>query len=98
MDTLKRLGKLIWLPFLLMTACNEDTAPKTPAAPVKIQIVQPDTITHDFVFSGALEAAETYQLAFMVPGEVTSVGVSEGQEVSKGQTLATLGSHEYRQA
>ena len=87
-----------FLPMLVMAGCKEETRQKPSETPVEIQIVHSDTLAQEVVFSGTLEATQTYQLAFMVSGEVTSVQVSAGQQVAKGAMLATLGSNEYRQA
>lgn len=46
--------------------------------------------------SGTVEAVQTVNLAFYVPGRVTQVHVEEGQPVRKGQVLAELDSADYQ--
>lgn len=46
--------------------------------------------------SGALKADKTAPLAFLVPGKVDRVQVDEGDRVERGQLLATVESHDYR--
>ena len=46
--------------------------------------------------SGTLTADKTAPLSFLVPGKVSRVYVDEGDHVSRGDLLATVESHDYR--
>src|SRR5699024_3773740 len=89
---------LLWVVLLLTTACKKEEENEASPTPIKIQQVQADSVVHDRIFSGTLEAYKTHQISFMVPGDVATVQVTEGDRVQKGETLATIGSNEYRQA
>jgi RND family efflux transporter MFP subunit len=47
-------------------------------------------------FSGVVEAADTSNISFEVPGNVQKVKVEVGERVSKGQTLAVLDEKTYK--
>lgn len=49
-------------------------------------------------YSGSLEAMNTVQVGFAVPGVVNQVAVQEGQHVKKGQLLASIDDTEFANA
>jgi len=53
--------------------------------------VSSGTMQQTVTSSGTLEPSQTADLDFAVPGTVTAVDVSTGQQVSAGQALATVG-------
>lgn len=87
---------------LLMAACTkkQDTAKSaTPVAPVEIQVrVQPavlKTLDKSIDVTGSLEADETVNLSFEIPGRVAAFRVDFGQLVKKGEIIAELDKREY---
>jgi multidrug efflux pump subunit AcrA (membrane-fusion protein) len=90
--------KLRLLPVLialLFAACGKkQEAPKKAAAPEAIAIrVQPAaarTLDKSIDVTGSLEADETVNLSFEVPGRVASFKVDFGQTVRRGDVIAEL--------
>ena len=60
---------------------------------IKISNSKNDEVFH---YSGTLEADNTVDLGFGVPGRVTVVNVQEGQHVAKGQLLASIEQNTYQ--
>ena len=75
---------------------KEDGAGLEPVIAVRVQ--RPDRIQHPvFVAaSGTVEATQTVNLGFQIPGRVAHVLVEEGQAVRKGQVVAELDDVDYR--
>jgi membrane fusion protein (multidrug efflux system) len=85
---------------LAMISCErqrpqEKDIDREPVIVVRVQ--RPDRIRHPvFVLgSGTVEAVQTADLGFQVPGRVAHVLADEGQSVRKGQVLAELDAAEY---
>lgn len=57
---------------------------------VKTHEVKKDTVSEILILSGEVKALEHANLRFQSSGEITWVGVSEGDKVKKGQALARL--------
>ena len=78
------------------TAQKENAGGGETVIPVRIQ--KPDRIQRPvFVAaSGTVEAAQTTDLAFQLPGLVARVFVEEGQSVRKGQAIAELDAADYQ--
>ena len=76
---------------LLLIGCNEEQVKKTqPALYVSSFTVAEPQKNIDLVFKGKVVAAEETPIAFRRAGEVTRVLVKEGQQIKKGQLIATL--------
>lgn len=79
--------------FLLVTGCTPDSnASSSRAASLKVkveavEVVSPSQRLH---YSGTIQEADTYPASFAVSGIAQDVFVEEGQEVRRGQKLATL--------
>lgn len=58
--------------------------------PVKTMVVVAGGDTHIRMFPGKAEASKRAELAFQVPGLITSLPVKEGQRIAKGATIAQL--------
>ena len=78
---------------MLMTACsakekNEDAV----VAPVRVKtsVVTKSPVNTGRTYSGVIEEAAGTVLSFKVPGTITSLSVTEGQQVSKGQLIGTV--------
>lgn len=52
--------------------------------------VKRGTVREELIFSGSIQAGEHARLPFLSSGELDWVGVSEGDEVKRGQVLARL--------
>lgn len=77
-------------------AYSETEAPVSAVTPVKLMQV-PDTLTSDsFHFVAQVEANDRAQLAFQVPGEIQSLPVRMGQNVSQGEQIANLDPNDYQ--
>jgi RND family efflux transporter MFP subunit len=81
----------------LLTACNEPPPP-----PVEtVRAIKTTTVSEPASgkmrrFSGVVEAADTSNISFEVPGNVQAVNVTVGERVSKGQALAVLDDRTYQ--
>jgi len=83
-----------------LTGCAEKEQKKSKPAAVKVTVQQIESTaqTEELSFSGTIEADNSVQIGFAVPGTVSAVKVSEGQHVSPGQLLATIDATEYDNA
>src|SRR5210317_1298102 len=81
----------------LLTACNEPPPP-----PVEtVRAIRTVTVSEPASgkmrrFSGVVEAADTSNISFEVPGNVQTVNVAVGERVAKGQALAVLDDRTFR--
>lgn len=85
------------VPLSLLTACGEPPPP--PAETVRA--IRTITVSEPASgkmrrFSGVVEAADTSNIGFEVPGNVQAVKVAVGDRVTKGQVLAVLDERTYR--
>jgi RND family efflux transporter MFP subunit len=80
--------------FALLAACNTKTEQlKTPgekATPVSAVEVKKEKVVADLRYSGIIEAFQTIPLTFESTGTVEKVLADAGDEVKKGQLLATV--------
>jgi multidrug efflux pump subunit AcrA (membrane-fusion protein) len=84
-----------------MTSCGRSVREKEDASRepvIFVRVQRPARITRPvFVaVSGTVEAAETADIGFQVPGRVAQVFVEEGQAVRKGQKIAELDAVDYQ--
>ncbi len=86
---------------LCAVSCSRSVPDK--AAPGKdaviaVRVQKPDRLNRPLLVpaSGTVEAAQTVDLAFQIPGRVAQVRVEEGQVVRKGQLIAELDSADYQ--
>ena len=65
---------------------------------VKVQVekVKPANVSQELSYSGTIEESETIPLSFSSVGTVSTVYVSEGSFVKRGQLLATLDHNTYQ--
>jgi len=76
---------------------TEATVTRLPAeVPVIIRPVTRVVEKAVIAVSGTLEADKTAPLSFLVPGKINRVLVDEGDHVRRGELLATVESHDYR--
>ncbi len=87
------------LATLSLVACKPETEHR-PVSDVKVEtfVVQPAIEKQSRTFNAQTVAAELTPLAFRLDGEISSVLVQEGDNVIKGQTLATLSDSKLKQA
>ncbi|MGF1733908.1 efflux RND transporter periplasmic adaptor subunit [Photobacterium satsumensis] len=85
---------------LLLTGCSDTTTTPVEKSPRPVQVIELES-QHQYntrQFSGVLEAIDTANLAFKVPGTITEIMVKTGQQVKKGQVIARLDPHDYQVA
>lgn len=81
---------------LLAGGCKRDQAPiASEVRPVQAHDVRVHDVPVEIIASGAIEAVEKADIAFMVPGRVVAVAVEDGAAVQKGQLLARLDPADY---
>ena len=83
--------------FSALTACSEPPPPpvETVRAIRTVTVFEPASGKMRR-FSGVVEAADTSNISFEVPGNVQDVKVAVGESVSKGQVLAVLDERTYK--
>ena len=80
----------------LLGGCKRESVdlPEEPTA-VEVYVASPKDVTEEVIASGAIEAIEASDVAFMASGRVVSVEVKEGMLVEAGQLLARLDPGDY---
>ncbi len=82
------------LPLLLAAACGRSAKAEAPqvadAVAVRTAPVAREWVTRPVEATGTLHSKDELQLSFKMPGVVSRVLVAEGQQVRRGQPLATL--------
>jgi RND family efflux transporter MFP subunit len=83
------------LPLLaILAACGGDAsaevAPVSDAVAVRTAPVAREWVTRPVEATGTLHSKDEIELSFKMPGIIARVLVAEGQQVRRGQTLATL--------
>jgi multidrug efflux pump subunit AcrA (membrane-fusion protein) len=91
----------ISLSSLALASCSrpgpkQDGAGHEPITAIRVQ--RPNQVQRPVLIaaSGTIEAAQTIDLGFQVPGRVAHVFVEEGQPVRKGQAIAELDGLDYQ--
>lgn len=92
-----RLCALCVSATLLLSACGEEqvTELETPLRQVRSIIVDSGTGVFERSFSGTLHASQETSLSFKVSGTIEDIAVEVGDEVKKGDVLATLDTSTY---
>ena len=81
---------------LLVGGCQRDPAPiAQEPSPVQVHAISPHDLPVEVIASGAIEAIDKADVAFMVPGRVIAVDAEDGAMVRQGQLLARLDPADY---
>ena len=82
----------------LFTACGDkETAPeKNYVRPVKVVEIDSSSMERIYEFPGQIQAGQQLDLAFEVPGKLTTINVKEGDFLKKGELVATLDTRDYQ--
>jgi RND family efflux transporter MFP subunit len=93
---MKNIGFMtgVALAVIMLAACADKKAPeqKEKIIPVKVMDIARSTTLSERNYIGTVEESTAVSLGFSGMGTVEQVFVSEGQQVRRGQTLATLNS------
>ncbi|CAH9059331.1 Toluene efflux pump periplasmic linker protein TtgG [Pseudoalteromonas holothuriae] len=90
---------LFLLSGILLSACSpneqsKDQSPQLrPVRTITVSLFHAGPVQE---FPGVVDAANTAQLSFKVSGEVSKLLVKQGQEVKKGDVIATLNDTDYK--
>jgi membrane fusion protein, multidrug efflux system len=92
---MKKMKKVIYPVFVatLFIGCGqqqESISDEGKSLKVKVEVVKTLNGTSELQYSGTIEASQTIPLTFQTTGLVEKVYVDEGDEVKKGQLLATV--------
>lgn len=93
--------KLIFLILVLILTsllygCKEDEVmEEEPAKLVTTMVIKTEEYSNDLEMSGNVKPAQSIKQGFKVAGIVENVYVKEGDNISEGQTLMSLNSHDY---
>lgn len=95
-----RLSVFTLLAGLLLACGKEEKKQKQEpqAVKVSVQAISATTQEEALRYSGSIEAENSVQIGFSVPGTVSAVLVNEGQHVDAGQLVATIDPTEYDNA
>lgn len=88
------------IAMLVLSGCSDITPPAAEKSLRPVQVIELGS-QHQFntrQFSGVLEAIDTANLAFKVPGTINEVLVKTGEQVKQGQVIARLDPHDYQVA
>lgn len=93
----QQLISVLALSSVALVGCNQTQSLVVEKTPRPIEVVELSTQqTHSIKqFSGTLQASETAELSFRVPGTIHQILVQEGQRISKGDVIARLDPHDY---
>lgn len=83
-----------------LSGCGSEANPSVvvpTAKPALTEVVSTQSAT-ELSFNGIVRAADSADLAFRVSGKLTNIFVKEGDEVSKGQLLASLDDRDAKNA
>lgn len=82
---------------MLLSGCSEEQVaiPEPDSRPVKLQRVDVGNKDTFRTFPGVVEAGDKAVLAFRVSGQLSSMDVKSGENVVKGQKLASLNQDEF---
>ncbi|MGE0624927.1 MAG: efflux RND transporter periplasmic adaptor subunit [Pseudomonadales bacterium] len=88
------------LCLVVLAGCERAPPPVIEQAlrPAKIFTVVAHRATTEHTFVGRLDAAQTVDVSFEVPGELVELPIREGQPVGKGELVAALDPTHYRLA
>jgi RND family efflux transporter MFP subunit len=92
------LAVIVSLAVLACGKKQEEKAPPATPTKVTVQEIKTGNQAETLRYSGTVEAENSVQLGFSVPGTVSSVLVNEGQLVKAGQLLASIDPTEYDNA
>lgn len=82
------------VPLFLLLSCKTKDKHATDNTPlstaVKTEVVHTDTIAKEVSVSGNIEGNTTVRLGFMVGGKINYISSKEGENITKGQLIASL--------
>ena len=91
------IGIALIAAFVLKLKSNKATAvervyqyDKEQAINVQVQTIKQETINHDLSYTGSFEANKETKISAETQGKINYISVTEGDFVSKGQTLVQL--------
>lgn len=98
MKRYRKLTQVLFSPavasLLLLPGCktaNKHEVDNQPVAlAVKTEVVHADVIAKEVSVSGNIEGSTTVKLGFLVPGKINFVSNKEGENINKGQMIASL--------
>lgn len=84
----------------ILNGCHtkEEQPVKADSVKVTLQTIETASRNQSLTYSGTIEADNTAQVGFAIPGTIDNVAVQEGQHVQKGQLLASIDATEYKNA
>jgi len=92
-----RSGVLLALAGVLALACGEEPAPPEPVVrPVKMVEIGGPGSGRTIELPGQVQAGKRADLGFEVPGRITELPISEGQQVKKGTLLGRIDPRDYQ--
>ena len=97
MKILKAVCIILILGTIITLLAGCKSSPKTPVTTTQTATVARGNITQTISAAGNLDFSNTQNLAFDVGGYVSSVNVSVGDTVKKGEVLASLDTTQYEQ-
>lgn len=91
----KSIFVILGVGAMLLSSCAQQAEPTTFQRPVKLYRVQSMRL-FERTYPGVVKSRQTVTLAFKMSGQLTNVGVSSGQKVSKGTLIAEIDPTDYK--
>lgn len=81
---------------LVLSACQQPELPPIASITIKTVVVKSDFNQSKRSFSGVVQTSTSTDLSFQVAGSVTKVKVRNGEQVKRGQLLASLDTKDFQ--
>ncbi len=89
---MKSILKILLISTIFLTACSNEVEETAAEQVFSVEIVKAvkEEVSIPILTSGKLSASQEANLSFKIPGVLKSLNVKEGENVAKGQILASL--------
>lgn len=85
---------------IVLAGCKGNKEEKTSIVPINVKVTSvagTSSTAQEISYSGTVKESKSVSLAFQVPGTITSMHADKGQQVKKGQLLASVDETTFRE-
>lgn len=91
----------LWSVLIVLAGCKSKKEEKTVVVPVNVKVTaaaaEAGNTDQQISYSGTVKESKSISLAFQVPGTILSMTADKGQQVKKGQLLASVDETTFRE-